>query len=95
MYVHAQKLRPKLFPTDQVERKGRNEKNSLTDLPVYLDVDTSYSSSRYGNIHGYQKALAPATNLQLVNFPVSIDGDKLKAAIKRAVQYPKSCADII
>ncbi|KAF4314577.1 hypothetical protein GTA08_BOTSDO00885 [Botryosphaeria dothidea] len=61
----------------------------------YLDVDTSYSSSRYGNIHGYQKALAPATNLQLVNFPVSIDGDKLKAAIKRAVQYPKSCADII
>lgn len=88
---------PGSFPEGQTMSGQReNNKDPLTKpLPVYLDVDTSYSSPRYGNIHAYQKALAPATNLQLVNFPISIDGDKLKAAIKRAVQYPKSCADII
>ncbi|KAF4539040.1 hypothetical protein BFW01_g8165 [Lasiodiplodia theobromae] len=59
----------------------------------YLDVDVSYGSPSYGNIHGYQKALSPP-NVRLVNFPISIDGDKLKSAIKRAVQYPKSCADL-
>ena len=60
---------------------------------VYLDVDVSYVSPSYGNIHGYQKPLSPP-NVRLVNFPISIDGDKLKSAIKRAVQYPKSCADL-
>ncbi|KAL0263379.1 hypothetical protein SLS55_002359 [Diplodia seriata] len=59
----------------------------------YLDVDVSFGSPSYGNIHGYQKALSPP-NLRLVNFPISIDGDKLKTAIKHAVQYPKSCADL-
>ncbi|GME62966.1 Inosine uridine-preferring nucleoside hydrolase [Neofusicoccum parvum] len=60
----------------------------------YLDVDTAYASSRYGNIHAYQEALAPP-GLRLVNFPIAIDGDRLKAEIKRAVQHPKSCADIV
>ncbi|KAF2162482.1 hypothetical protein M409DRAFT_69080 [Zasmidium cellare ATCC 36951] len=59
----------------------------------YLDVDTSYSSPNYGNIHAYQKALAPtAQPLQEVNFIIEIDGDKLKERIKESAQYPPTCA---
>jgi inosine-uridine nucleoside N-ribohydrolase len=59
----------------------------------YLDVDTSYASPSYGNIHAYQKALAPkAQTLQEVNFILEIDGDKLVEQIKDAVQYPPSCS---
>jgi hypothetical protein len=58
---------------------------------VYLDVDTAPSSPSYGNIHAYQEALKPsAQNLQKVNMVVSVDGNKLK----RAVQYPKTCANL-
>ncbi|CAD0110002.1 unnamed protein product [Aureobasidium uvarum] len=61
----------------------------------YLDVDTAPSSPSYGNIHAYQEALKPsAQNLQKVNMVVSIDGNKLKKWVKRAVQYPKTCADL-
>ncbi|CAD0041354.1 unnamed protein product, partial [Aureobasidium pullulans] len=60
----------------------------------YLDVDTAPSSPNYGNIHAYQEALKPtAQNLQKVNMVVSIDGNRLKKWVKRAVQYPKSCSD--
>ncbi|KAG9697178.1 nucleoside hydrolase, partial [Aureobasidium melanogenum] len=61
----------------------------------YLDVDTAPSSPSYGNIHAYQEALKPtAQNLQKVNMVVSIDGNRLKKWVKRAVQYPKSCANL-
>lgn len=60
----------------------------------YLDVDVSYGSPSYGNIHAYQKALAPAAqNLREVNMIVSVDGDKVKEFVKHSVQYPKQCSD--
>jgi hypothetical protein len=60
----------------------------------YLDVDTSYASPNYGNIHAYQKALAPTKqNLREVNMVVSVDGQRLKDFVKRSVQYPQSCSD--
>lgn len=58
----------------------------------YLDVDTSYGSPTYGNIHAYQKALAPtAQPLQEVNFVLEIDGEAFKKQIKASVQYPPKC----
>ncbi|PIA89016.1 hypotheticalsprotein [Cercospora beticola] len=58
----------------------------------YLDVDTSYASSRYGNIHAYQKALAPkAQALREVNYVFEIDAERVEKAIKSALQYPPSC----
>jgi inosine-uridine nucleoside N-ribohydrolase len=58
----------------------------------YLDVDTSYGSPSYGNIHAYQKALAPRVQtLQLVDYILEIDGDALKRQIKESVQYPPKC----
>jgi hypothetical protein len=33
-------------------------------------------------------------NVRNVTYVNTIDGDKLKAMIKRSVQYPKSCADL-
>jgi hypothetical protein len=62
-------------------------------LVVYIDVDTAYGSPSYGNIHVYQKSLMPP-NVRNVTYVNTIDGDKLKAMIKRSVQYPKSCADL-
>lgn len=60
---------------------------------VYLDVDVAYSSPSYGNIHVYQKALMPP-NIRNVTYVNSIDTTRLKAMIKHAVQYPKSCGDL-
>lgn len=60
----------------------------------YLDVDTSYGSPTYGNIHAYQKGLAPRVQtLQLVDYVLEIDGEALKEGIKEAVQYPPQCGD--
>lgn len=60
----------------------------------YVDVDTSYSSPNYGNIHAYQKALMPkAQKLREVNFVLQIDGDELKERIKKSVQFPPTCRD--
>ena len=60
----------------------------------YLDVDTSYASPSYGNIHAYQKALAPkAQTLREVNMVVSVDGAAVRELVKRSVQYPKTCSD--
>ncbi|KAJ6103437.1 hypothetical protein N7486_005864 [Penicillium sp. IBT 16267x] len=60
---------------------------------VYLDVDISYGSPSYGNIHVYQKALAPH-GIRVVNYVFQVDADRLKLRIKHALQYPKSCADL-
>ncbi|CZT25243.1 related to inosine-uridine preferring nucleoside hydrolase [Ramularia collo-cygni] len=58
----------------------------------YLDVDTSYGSPTYGNIHAYQKELAPRVQtLQLVDYILEIDVDAFKKQIKEAVQYPPTC----
>lgn len=61
--------------------------------PVYLDVDTSYGSPNYGNIHVYQKALSPP-GVRQVNYVFQVDGDRLKQRIMHAMQYPRSCADL-
>lgn len=61
----------------------------------FVDVDTSYASPTYGNIHAYQGALKPAAqDLRLVNYVVSVNGEGVKSNIKRAVQEPVSCADL-
>jgi inosine-uridine nucleoside N-ribohydrolase len=61
----------------------------------YIDVDTSYASSRYGNIHAYQKALAPAAqDLKKVRFVLEVDEEGVKENIRRAVVEPVSCADL-
>ncbi|KAL2074892.1 hypothetical protein VTL71DRAFT_8672 [Oculimacula yallundae] len=60
---------------------------------VHLDVDISYGSPSYGNIHVYQKSRKPP-NVRNVTYVNHVDPDKLKAAIKRSVQYPKSCATL-
>lgn len=58
----------------------------------YLDVDTSYASPSYGNIHAYQEALAPrAQTLQLVDYVLEVDGEALKSMIKESVQSPVKC----
>jgi inosine-uridine nucleoside N-ribohydrolase len=68
---------------------------ALNATSFYIDVDTSYSSPTYGNIHAYQEALMPkAQDLRTVNYVLEVDGDKLKAMIKKAVQYPPSCAQL-
>ncbi|CAK4030380.1 related to inosine-uridine preferring nucleoside hydrolase [Lecanosticta acicola] len=55
----------------------------------YLDVDTSYGSPTYGNIHAYQKALAPrAQELREVEFVLEIDGERFKESIRESVQFP-------
>jgi inosine-uridine nucleoside N-ribohydrolase len=59
----------------------------------YLDVDTSFASPTYGNIHAYQKALAPrAQKLQEVTFVVGVDGDAVLKQIRESAQYPPDCA---
>jgi hypothetical protein len=65
----------------------------LTFFQVYLDVDTSYGSPNYGNIHVYQKALAPQ-GIREVNYVFEVDAERLISRIKHALQYPKSCADL-
>ena len=64
-------------------------KNSTS---FYIDVDTSYASPSYGNIHAYQKALAPrAQNLKEVEYVLEIDAEMLKQRIKESVQQPPKC----
>ncbi|KKY29476.1 putative inosine-uridine preferring nucleoside hydrolase [Diaporthe ampelina] len=70
--------------------------NVLNSTTFYLDVDVAYASPYYGNIIGYQEALKPrAQKLQKVNFIYEVDGDKLKTTIKHALQYPKTCSDLV
>jgi len=59
--------------------------------PVYVDVDVAYSSPSYGNIHAYQEALMPP-GLRKIEYPLSINATQLHAMIKKAVQYPRTCA---
>lgn len=63
------------------------------DPSVYVNVETSYYSPTYGNIRGYQEALAPAgQGLREVNFVHQINGTTFRSSLKRALQYPKSCS---
>ncbi|KAK6610409.1 hypothetical protein H4I95_03468 [Botrytis cinerea] len=59
----------------------------------YIDVDTSYGSPNYGNIHAYQEALMPP-GLRKVDYVNRINGDTLKSMIKRAVQFPRNCSSM-
>jgi inosine-uridine nucleoside N-ribohydrolase len=60
----------------------------------YIDVDTSYASPSYGNIHAYQEALKPAAqDLQKVRFVLEVDGEGVKESVRRAVLEPVSCKD--
>lgn len=61
----------------------------------YVDVDTSYASPSYGTIRGYQEALKPkAQALQKVRMVVSVDEERLKEQIRKALQFPPTCADL-
>ncbi|OOQ89945.1 inosine-uridine preferring nucleoside hydrolase [Penicillium brasilianum] len=60
---------------------------------VYLDVDTSYGSPNYGNIHVYQKALAPG-GIRQVNYVFEVDAKRLTERIKHSLMHPKTCADL-
>ncbi|RDW68482.1 inosine-uridine preferring nucleoside hydrolase-like protein [Coleophoma crateriformis] len=62
----------------------------LNSTTLYVDVDTSYGSPSYGNLHAYQKALMP-TGVRNVTYIHQIDGERLHGMIKAAVQYPASC----
>ncbi|KAF7535174.1 hypothetical protein G7054_g5598 [Neopestalotiopsis clavispora] len=65
----------------------------LNQTSFYVNVDTSYYSPTYGNIWAYQEALLPTQqDLREVNFVYSINGTTFQSALKRALQYPKSCA---
>lgn len=57
---------------------------------VYVDVDTSYGSPSYGNLHAYQKSLMPV-GVRNVTYLHQIDADRLHSMIKEAVQYPATC----
>nr|POE87506.1 uncharacterized protein CFP56_30095 [Quercus suber] len=55
----------------------------------YVDVDVSYASPRYGNIHAYQRALAPrAQRLREVKYVLEVDGEVLKRKIRESLQEP-------
>jgi inosine-uridine nucleoside N-ribohydrolase len=61
----------------------------------YIDVDTSYASPTYGNIHAYQEALKPkAQDLRKVRFVLEVDAEGVKENVRRAVLEPVSCADL-
>lgn len=60
---------------------------------VYFDVDIAYGSPSYGNAKVYQKVLKPP-NVRNVTYVHSIDAYRFKAMLKRAVQYPPSCATL-
>jgi hypothetical protein len=56
-------------------------------------VDTSYGSPNYGNIHVYQKALAPG-GIREVNYVFEVDAKRLTERIKHSLMHPKTCADL-
>lgn len=60
---------------------------------MYLDVDTSYGSPNYGNIHVYQEALAP-NGIREVTYVFEVDAERLKQRIKHSLMHPKSCANM-
>ncbi|KAK5000395.1 hypothetical protein LTR66_000752 [Elasticomyces elasticus] len=56
---------------------------ALNATSFYIDVDTSYASPSYGNIHAYQEALMPrAQQLRAVNYVTEIDSAGSKRMIK-------------
>jgi len=66
--------------------------NSTTCL---VGIDPGYASTTYGNLHAYQQALTlTVRRLRRVEMVISIDRIALKQVIKRAVQYPPTCADL-
>lgn len=66
----------------------------LNSTEFYVDVDTSYASPNYGNIHAYQKALAPrAQDLRKVNYVLEVDEAGLRESIRKAVQEPPQCGE--
>jgi inosine-uridine nucleoside N-ribohydrolase len=61
----------------------------------YIDVDTSYASPSYGNIHAYQEALKPeAQDLRKVRFVLEVDGEGVKESVRRSVLEPVACGDV-
>ncbi|KAF9895250.1 hypothetical protein FE257_000152 [Aspergillus nanangensis] len=54
---------------------------------VYADVDISYGSPNYGNLRLYQAALKPP-GVRQVTYVNRIDGEKLKAIMKKAMWEP-------
>lgn len=62
---------------------------------MYVDVDMSYASPSYGTMHAYQESLKPqAQALQKVRVVLSVDEQVLRRQLKRALQFPPTCADL-
>ncbi|KAB8254435.1 Inosine/uridine-preferring nucleoside hydrolase domain-containing protein [Aspergillus pseudonomiae] len=64
---------------------------AINTTTAYIDVDISYGSPNYGNIHVYQAMLKPpgVRNITYVN---RIDGAKLKDMMKQAMWKPPTCS---
>ncbi|KAJ5781105.1 hypothetical protein N7457_006265 [Penicillium paradoxum] len=56
---------------------------SVNQTSVLRDVDISYGSPSYGNIHVYQKTVAPP-GIQQVSLVFEVDAEKLRQHIKHA-----------
>ncbi|KAL4893132.1 Inosine/uridine-preferring nucleoside hydrolase domain-containing protein [Aspergillus ambiguus] len=64
---------------------------ALNISSLYADVDISYGSPSYGNIHFYQPELRPP-HVRKVTYVNRIDGNKLKKMMKKAMWEPPSCS---
>ncbi|KAH8801467.1 Inosine/uridine-preferring nucleoside hydrolase domain-containing protein [Xylogone sp. PMI_703] len=66
---------------------------TLNKTNFYVDVDTSYASPSYGNIHAYQHSLAPP-KLQNITYVLEVNETRFKELLKEVYQKPKTCANL-
>ncbi|OQV01823.1 hypothetical protein CLAIMM_07114 [Cladophialophora immunda] len=64
----------------------------LNSTTFFIDVDVAYASPNYGNVHAYQKALAPP-NLRNITYVLQINETRFKNTLKSIYQKPITCAD--
>jgi inosine-uridine nucleoside N-ribohydrolase len=68
----------------------------LNATNFFVNVDTAYASPSYGNIHAYQKSLAPpAQQLREITYVQRVSESRFKALLKEVYQNPKTCADLL
>ncbi|KIW24039.1 uncharacterized protein PV07_09778 [Cladophialophora immunda] len=65
----------------------------LNSTTFFIDVDVAYASPNYGNVHAYQKALAPP-NLRNITYVLQINETRFKNTLKSIYQKPITCADL-
>ncbi|KAE8371998.1 Inosine/uridine-preferring nucleoside hydrolase domain-containing protein [Aspergillus bertholletiae] len=67
-----------------------NRSLAINSTTAYIDVDVSYGSPNYGNIHVYQEILKPS-GIRNVTYVNQIDGEVLKDMMKQAMWEPPTC----